>query len=163
MKRFLRLATSQLEIHTAMAPEHVVTLARSLSFLTQDGWRAPFWLATLRVATLYGHFATAFGPGWRPLLRSALEEMTSAEWRAFAPCDVVIEGMKEKYGALVVSYSCPNAISGRVGRIFEGLERRSARTCDVCGRRGRVRAEHSWWTTRCGKHNDWRPWCELTD
>lgn len=67
--------------------------------------------------------------------------------------------VKEKFGTLRVYQD--KAPTNAMGVVIEEAERMSAKTCDVCGKRGESRSGAGvsnpfWIRVRCDEHVDWR-------
>ena len=80
------------------------------------------------------------GPGWA--------EIVEGLWRLCKAQDppVTVSQVKEKYGTLrFYVHGAPMIIHDAI----DGAERRSGRTCEVCGNRGVFRARGRWYMTRC--------------
>jgi len=73
-----------------------------------------------------------------PLIVEYKERMKSSLY----PC---ASQVKEKYGTLRFYMTCE---TGEMSAIIEKAERQSARTCETCGRPGKIRGKY-WLSTRC--------------
>lgn len=93
-------------------------------------------------------------PGWAAIFRAALDR--AGELMVRHP-GAVLRGLgaQEKHGSLRVRSFAPPPpeIEDEVRVLWRGLEHRSAATCQVCGRSGRLRTDGLlWWATACDDH-----------
>ena len=63
--------------------------------------------------------------------------------------DVKFFVVKEKFGALRVSNTCPMNQPDQFDELIADAETRSVVTCEVCGAVGVLRTNRSWWRTLC--------------
>jgi hypothetical protein len=81
------------------------------------------------------------GPGWHPLVIKLIEDLFSLGW------DGELHQIKEKFAGLRFY------IGGGSKEIFDRInkaEDESLRTCDTCGKPGKLRStESGWWYTSC--------------
>lgn len=95
-----------------------------------------------------GAFGMAVGNGWADLLSELcrrIDLVVDEDWKDGSCC---LTDVKEKYGLLRVSYLGPDEIN----RVVDWAEEASARTCDECGRNGRMRRKGGWLLVRCDAH-----------
>lgn len=97
--------------------------------------------------------------GWVPLIEAACRRIME-EVPADALVGVKTLVMKEKFGGLSWYWQAPAATPEQRETLFQIIDRdlgsASWRTCQVCGRPGRLR-QKAWWTTRCDQHVGARP------
>lgn len=87
-------------------------------------------------------------PGWSDLIRRLLIDLDKPDMK----WSCTIHQVKEKFGGLRFYVGAANrAVSNRI----EKAEKEAARTCDVCGNPGVLRAG-GWMVTRCAEHSDGR-------
>ena len=98
------------------------------------------------------------GNGWYDLLDKCMEKIQHF-------CDlctkddreiqVVAAQIKSKFGTLRFYIDIEGGVTDLESSILYGFideaERKSARTCEVCGKDGKLNAK-GWWTTRCEEH-----------
>jgi hypothetical protein len=92
------------------------------------------------------------GDGWEPLIRELATKLEAIN--DILPNDLHIEAsqVKEKYGTLrFYINAAPSAIADYVYQLIDEAEHKSAKTCDVCGKRGKLRGS-GWYYTACKKH-----------
>ena len=79
-----------------------------------------------------------------PIMASLKEKDPEGWWHGFYRASQI----KEKYGTLRF-YLAGNTPT--TDKIIERAERRSAKTCDVCGKPGKLTGS-GWYATRCKRH-----------
>ena len=95
-----------------------------------------------------GSFTFEVGDGWADLLRELFRRIDLTlddEWKDGESFRVT--QCKEKYGSLRFYSSGPDEVE----RLVDWVEEVSLRTCDACGRPGRMRRE-GWLAVRCDEH-----------
>ena len=89
------------------------------------------------------HFFSV-GVGWLPLIQELIEKCIEADW------DMNILQVKEKFGGLRFYIGgAPNEVHD----IIEEYQNKSYETCEVCGKKGKLRSERPWMLTLCDEHN----------
>lgn len=81
--------------------------------------------------------------GWQHIVDEALEKIKSIE-----PNFEVFQ-IKEKFGELRI-YGGPG--NEEVWKIIDDATTQSLKTCEVCGKPGKLRTDHGWWKTVCDEH-----------
>ena len=83
------------------------------------------------------------GPGWRPIVRELHHNLRSLDpgYRLFQ--------VKEKLGRLRFYASFAGPFTGECQRRVAAAATEAARTCEVCGDRGRLRTRRPWLKTLC--------------
>jgi hypothetical protein len=94
------------------------------------------------------------GEGWQELVETAVGRIAAA--LAGAPsARITIVQIKEKFGAIRLYYHDQGLSAATAARVEEAVdlaEARSACTCEVCGRPGRMFNKQGWIATRCDRH-----------
>lgn len=95
------------------------------------------------------------GDGWEPLIREAAEkiepliqkwiEENPEEAKDYQPC---ASQVKEKFGTLSFYLSCATE---EMYKIVDEAEKKSAVTCETCGKPGELRGR-GWLYTACDEH-----------
>jgi hypothetical protein len=104
--------------------------------------------------------ATAFpecGGGWRDLLEVAC---TRIETALVGGDSIQVEQIKEKYGTLRFYWTGSGISESTKLQIEEAVAlafARSACTCEVCGRQGRLHSRKGWLSTSCAEHAKGEP------
>lgn len=94
--------------------------------------------------------------GWRRILAVACARLDAAVGGR-PGADVIVQGIKEKYGGLridVSTFGLDAEASEAVGLAVDLAEARSEYVCDMCGEPGRLRVDRGWYSTRCDEHAD---------
>lgn len=100
---------------------------------------------------IFSHCQPRGGPGWEELFKELLDQLQARadaggiQARAQKAC--------EKWGRLSLRFHPLDAADAALVAQTESL---SLRTCEVCGRPGRL-IEEGWYRTRCENHLDFRP------
>jgi hypothetical protein len=83
---------------------------------------------------------TCVGPGWSKLIDKIYDKL---------PVEVYIMQIKEKWGGLrfYVASATPEVYD-----VIDAVERESYRTCEVCGKPGKLREDLGWILTLCKEH-----------
>lgn len=89
-------------------------------------------------------WATCVGPGWHDILRDGFRVLYQNGW------DGAVHQIKEKFGTLRFYAPVPQGCEG----IQEGMEWVSGYLCEVCGERGYLCTDRSWYLTLCKKHHE---------
>lgn len=109
-----------------------------------------------RIAALRSHSLSAGAstlsvhPGWVGIverLYEGLERLGS---------DVHVRYLKEKYAELDIAVDAAPEIYGKAEMLTMQASGEAARTCQVCGRRGRLRVRGGWFAMLCDGH--WDAW-----
>jgi hypothetical protein len=95
--------------------------------------------------------------GWREVLARLLErlEMAIAAQPVGERDRFRVLQIKEKYGRLTAYLASEG--KPEMEAALEAATDESAVTCEVCGAAGRLAKRETWWSTRCGVHETWRP------
>lgn len=103
------------------------------------------------------------GEGWSALVAALFDGIADVARSADPPATVWITDVKEKYGSARVSWhgTLDAEQDARVEALVEAAEKASETVCDVCGRRGAMRASREgafgWIAVRCPDHSDGFP------
>jgi hypothetical protein len=95
--------------------------------------------------------------GWQPILARMLERLEAAvphQPAAFRR-DLMVKGMREKFGVLTVYLS--KAPTPEVQAILDEAHAAAMVTCEVCGAAGRMADRHGWMSVKCNAHENWAP------
>lgn len=116
------------------------------------------------------------GDGWYQLIRDMCREITAAYEAAGRPPDVVVDQVKEKFGALrfyyhhknqPITFHAPDSLpdghgpcvgpdgaelNQKVEEIVDRYEEMSGDVCEVCGAPGSLRTDLQWTSTLCDEH-----------
>ena len=91
------------------------------------------------------------GPGWTALIELAFEKM--ADVVRPAGCRVTVAFTEQKYGSLrIEALASDPTIQADVEQILLDAEDASERTCELCGKPGRMRGQE-WLVVRCDEHS----------
>lgn len=93
------------------------------------------------------------GDGWYKLIKEAADKLEPlvkqyASDHPLNPSQPRASQVKEKFGTLRFYMSCSTE---QMEKIIEKAERKSAVTCEQCGKRGKLRGR-GWLYTACAKH-----------
>ena len=92
-------------------------------------------------------FGFECGNGWIPILEDLFakinEEVKTANLNNFSVTQV-----KEKFGDLVV---CVDGGNNAIDILIGGALKKAAKTCEGCGKPGRMREFNEWYSTQCSK------------
>lgn len=98
------------------------------------------------------YFGFDCGEGWYPLIeelcnkvKNILEKNGIKNVEEFEVVQV-----KEKFGQLRFYYS--GYFDKEIEKLIGKYEKKSGKTCEVCGEEGKLLKSHGWWMTRCEKH-----------
>jgi len=97
---------------------------------------------TLRVNLMA--FGLETGRGWYPLIYELLNKLQAIEDRD--KIGLEITQIKEKFGGLRV-YT--NIDTDEIWNLIEEAEAKSFTICEFCGKPGKLRLNHGWYTTLC--------------
>lgn len=102
------------------------------------------------------------GPGWYEIIDRIMAAICAA---GFDPERDEIQQIKEKFGTLRVYVSCDvrheasdesqySQTGNRFERILSAIKASdtSDKTCEECGKPGRLLVSAGWWSTRCSEH-----------
>ena len=89
-------------------------------------------------------FGWQCGEGWYPLIEELLDKLQEIENKQHIGLEIT--EIKEKYGGLRV-YT--NAGNDEIWDLIEKYERRTNTICERCGKPGKLRNNHGWYTTLC--------------
>lgn len=95
------------------------------------------------------------GDGWRDLVETAVERIAEA-LRRRPGSSLVVGQIKEKFGTVRIytsgTYMTDEPTRESVSLAIDLAAARSACTCEVCGREGRLYNRGGWLATACGDH-----------
>lgn len=93
------------------------------------------------------------GDGWEPLIRELAVFIEYINKNLLTSKNYIISSqVKEKYGTLSFYVSSvPSKYADVVFDAIDKAERKSAKICEVCGKRGKLRGK-GWYYTACLKH-----------
>lgn len=104
--------------------------------------------------------APSVGDGWADVLDRALRHIDMAMINESPDAVFRIVQTKEKFGTIRIYYEAKSLSATTREAIEEAItlaEARSACTCEVCGREGRLYDAAGWYATRCPRHADGDP------
>jgi hypothetical protein len=91
--------------------------------------------------------------GWRKIVIDLVEKIR------LTGVDIQVNQTKEKFGTLRFYYSLLDPEHTRtdhahqVRRLVDEAEEESSRTCETCGKPGKLRTQFSWVKTLCDEHS----------
>jgi len=95
------------------------------------------------------------GEGWYPIIEEALdkmektiEKMPKKERKHFQKHFEIFQ-IKQKLGGLRIYV---NIYTNEIIEIIREAEEKAEKTCDVCGKPGKIREIHHWLFTNCDEH-----------
>jgi len=99
-------------------------------------------------------FGMMYGDGWFELTKKMVMELKKVDEIG----DIYFVEMKEKYGVLVVYYYLRSGgnCDERFEKIIDKYSKISSKTCEVCGKKGKLNKKGYWISCRCKK-------CRLDD
>lgn len=138
-----------------MNKELETALGEEFPFMRREGQNS---------ANAYQMFGIEAGAGWYELIRSLCRELTEACARAGREKDLVVDQVKEKYGAL--RFYCHleggakeenTALNHKIYDVIDKYEEMSTLVCELCGAPGerrelKLRSGMVWYQTLCDEH-----------
>jgi hypothetical protein len=97
-------------------------------------------------------FGFECGDGWFELLEDLIGKIREhGDKKIFSdsfddPIELKVDQIKEKYGTLSFYM---NITDTEIDELIEEAERKSAVTCEECGKSGSMRAQRRWYSVRC--------------
>lgn len=88
------------------------------------------------------------GPGWYDLLNELSQKLTEIikKHPKIDGCRMYATQVKEKYGGLRFYMSCS---TDEMSNIIDEYEKKSLKTCEVCGKPGEFLDVNHWYSVRC--------------
>jgi hypothetical protein len=93
--------------------------------------------------------------GWYPIIEEAfdkmektIEKMPKKERKIFEKSFEILE-VKEKLGGLRIYV---NMYTNEITEIIVEAEKKAGKTCEVCGKPGKIREVNHWYFTNCDEH-----------
>ncbi len=123
-----------------------------------DVWRDKLMLPYSRFFSPSG--TPSVGEGWADILETALRRIAAVMSNEQTSAVFRIVQTKEKFGMIRIYYEARSLSSAATKSIKEAIElaeARSACTCEICGKEGRLYDGSGWQTTRCHSHADGDP------
>lgn len=122
-------------------------------------WKGNFWRAKIikkYKEFFWNEYVDHVNPGWYKLFYNFCKEAEKL------PVRILITDVKEKYGTMrIYTQYQPNVFLTQnenremfeeIDRLEEKYEELSSRTCDICGKEGKLYSKTFWMKTRCEKH-----------
>jgi len=94
-------------------------------------------------------FGFECGDGWFNIIWNLCEKIEEELKNHSRLDDFVVLQVKEKFGMLRF-YT--NFEIGKMRKYIEEAEKESANTCEICGKKGKLRDDLGWIVTLCDKH-----------
>lgn len=104
------------------------------------------------------YYAITFGfecdDGWYDLIDETLGKIQEIDTEK----KVTIHQIKEKFGGLIIHVGFTTQ---EIHDIIYAAERKSYKTCEVCGQNGKLCVANKWYKTVCKKHREIETWIGL--